>query len=292
MLSVLFSAAIPFHAGATPRKLAFERGSAVFTANLDGTGAKKIATGSWPDISPDGTKVAFNTDDPSGKAPSRHIAVGEIATGKVTVFKDVPSDNCYGPIWSPDGTKLVFQIYAAEDWHVGLVNADGSGFRYVKKAQPKGHSFYPQCWAADGQSIFFQDMDSILQTSLDGKVCKKWDVHKIITNGDMSSSSHVAISPDGKTLLMDIEMNEDTNRKGWDGPPPAIWAYDLAMEKAMRLTPKGFFAWQPHWLSDTEYVFDSQAAKEKEPSIYRVPLTGHKDRKLILKNGRNASVSR
>jgi TolB protein len=292
LLAMLFCAVAPLPAADTSRRIAFERGSAIFTANLDGSGAKKTAAGSWPDISPDGTKVAFNTDEPSRKTPTRHIAIADITTGKVTVFKDVPSDNCYGPIWSPDGTRLVFQIYVAEDWHAGLVNADGSGFRYVKKAEPKGHAFYPQCWAADGQSMFFQDMDAILQIGLDGAVLKKWSIHNLVPNGDMSSSSHIAISPDGKTLLMDIEMNEDTNRKGWDGPPPAIWAFDLMMENAVRLTPKGLFAWQPHWLSDTEYVFDSQAAKEKEPSIYRVPLTSIKDRKLILKNGRDASVSR
>jgi TolB protein len=285
IFALLLCAAVPLFAADAPRRLAFERGSAIFTANLDGTGA-------WPDISPDGTKVAFNTDEPSGKTSSRRIAVADIATGKVTVFKDVPSDNCYGPIWSPDGAKLVFQIYTAEDWHTGLVNADGSGFRYVKKAEPKGHGFYPQCWAADGQSIFFQDMDAILQIGLDGAVLKKWSIHDLVPNGDMSSSSRIAISPDGNTLLMDVEMNEDVNRKGWDGPPPAIWSFDIAAQKAMRLTPQGFFAWQPRWISDTEYVFDSQAAKEKVPSIYRVPLASLKDRKLILKNGLNVSVSR
>lgn len=292
LLSLLLFAAAPLIAADTPRKLAFERGSSIFTANLNGTGAKKLANGAWPDISPDGTRVAFNTDEPSKNMPIRHIAVADIATGKISVFKDMPSANCFGPVWSPDSAKLVFQIYADEDWHAALVNADGTGFRYVKKAEPKGHAFYPQCWAADGKSIFFQDMDSVLQISLDGAVLKKWAIHDLVPDGDMSSSSRIAISPDGNTLLMDIEMNENVSRKGWVGPPPAIWAFDVTMQKAVRLTPQGFFAWQPRWISDTEYVFDSQSAKEKEPSIYRVPLMNLKDRKVILKNGRNATVSR
>jgi hypothetical protein len=43
------------------RHVAFERDQAVWIANLDGTGEKKIADGIFPAISPDGTRVAFNT---------------------------------------------------------------------------------------------------------------------------------------------------------------------------------------------------------------------------------------
>ena len=43
------------------RHIAFERNNAVYIANLDGTDEKKIADGIFPAISPDGTRVAFNT---------------------------------------------------------------------------------------------------------------------------------------------------------------------------------------------------------------------------------------
>jgi hypothetical protein len=34
----------------------------------------------------------------------RHMAVVDIATGKVNVFKDVPSENSYYPSWTADGS--------------------------------------------------------------------------------------------------------------------------------------------------------------------------------------------
>jgi len=46
---------------AAPQMIAFERNQAVWIANLDGTGEKKIADGIFPAISPDGSRVAFNT---------------------------------------------------------------------------------------------------------------------------------------------------------------------------------------------------------------------------------------
>ena len=87
------------------QRIAFERNDAVYIANLDGTGEKKIADGIFPAISPDGTRVAFNTvEKTSDTSYVRHIAVVDVATGKLNVFKDVPSDNSYYPSWTADGT--------------------------------------------------------------------------------------------------------------------------------------------------------------------------------------------
>jgi len=45
------------------RHIAFERDQAVWIANLDGTGEKKIADGIFPAISPDGTRIALLLTD-------------------------------------------------------------------------------------------------------------------------------------------------------------------------------------------------------------------------------------
>src|SRR6476620_1260384 len=87
---------------AAERKIAYERGENIFVANRDGTHAKKIADGALPEVSPDGTRVAFNTegDAKNRPGPERHIAIADIAGGKVTVLPNIPSDNCFGPVWS------------------------------------------------------------------------------------------------------------------------------------------------------------------------------------------------
>ena len=279
-------------AAESPRKLAFERGTAVWVASLDGTDAKKVAAGASPDISPDGTKLAFNTDEPSTKLPVRHIAVADLATGKTTVFKDVPSDNSFGPAWSPDGTQLAFYVYSADDWQLGLSNADGTGFRIVKHTEPKGQTCNGAVWAPDGKSLFCQDMTAILRIGLDGAEQKRWELKTLVADGDMNSSSRLSISPDGKTLLMDIDQAEEHDRKNWDGPQPAIWSFDLTADKAVRLSPKPLFAWEPRWIGDGDLVFISQAASEKEPSIYRAPAAKLEQRKLLVKGARGPSVSR
>jgi TolB protein len=291
---VTLAALLLLHAslGAEQRRVAFEQGSDIWVANLDGTGAKKIARGTQPDISANGARVAFNTDTGDLKTLNRRIAFADVATGKATVFKrGIPSDNCQHAVWSPDGSQILFNLYTENDWHLGLINADGSGFRYVKKAPSKGSSFWSACWAPDGHSIYVQDLDKISQLGLDGAELKTWDLHALFPAAGLTSSFRMAVSPDGSTLLLDVEEDEEVEREDWDGPPPAIWTLDLATGKVTRFTPKGFFGWSGSWLSDEEILFVSQGDKEKQRSLYRMSRQGE-NRKQLLKNADAPSVSR
>jgi TolB protein len=274
------------------RKIAYEHRGNIFVADIDGTHQKKIADGALPEISPDGTRVAFNTseDSKTRPGPERHIAVAEVANEKVTFLKDIPSDNCFGPVWSPDGSKLAFAIMTEKEWHLGLVNADGSGFRFVKNAGLKSEAFGAPEWARDGKSIFCHDLDNIYQVDLDGNILKKWELSQILTDASMNGGDRLSVSPDDKVLLMDVDCGAEHERKNWDGPQPAIEKLDVVSEKAARVTGKNDFVWDPFWLSNDEFLCILQKENENEPSIYRMSLNG-KSMKLLVKHARTPSVS-
>jgi TolB protein len=278
---------------AASQKLVFERGTAIWVSNLDGTNAEKIAKGSGPDISPDGTRVAFHTDESTNKDVTRRIAIVDLATKKVTEFKkEIPSANCQRAIWSPDGSHILFNIWSGSDWHIAMINADGSGFRYVKKATPPRNSFWSACWAPDGKSIYAQDLNHLYRFALDGSEMKKWGLDSLFPKGSMNSGSYATVSPDGKTLLLDVDMTEEeANMPDWDGPPPSVWILDFASAKGTRLTPTGILAWHGCWIDSNEILFTGQSAKEKEPTIYRMKIDG-KDRTAVLKKANNPSASR
>ena len=64
-LSIPFSAIL----NAAERKIAYDRGGKIFVADVNGTHSKKIADGAWPEILPDGTRVAFRTPVATGLWP-------------------------------------------------------------------------------------------------------------------------------------------------------------------------------------------------------------------------------
>ena len=238
----------------------------MWVAAIDGSEAKKdFRTGNRPDLSPDGTKLAFNTVQAEGQPAHRQVAVADLATGNVAIFKDIPSDNCMEPTWSPDGTMLLFCYYVDNERQIAVVNADGTGFKSVQKSEAKHVTYWSEAWSPDGKSFFGQDMENLYQVDLDGKVLKQWKIEMLVPHGGMSGNVRLHSSPDGKTLLMDVEMDEK-ERKGWDGPPASIWTMDLATEKVTRLTPKTLYAWDCHWLDADDILCVSQAARGKRSS--------------------------
>jgi len=291
-LSIFLCIAFSALSHSAQRKIAYEHRDNIFVADVDGTHPKKIATGALPEISPDGTRIAFNTegDAKTRPGPERYIAIADLSTGKVTILKEIPSDNCFGPVWSPDGSKLAFSIMAEKEWHLGLVNSDGSGFRFVKNAELKSEAFGAPEWARDGKSIFCHDLDNVYQIDLDGNVLKKWALSKILSDAGMNGGDRLTVSPDGMALLMDVDCGAEHERKNWDGPQPAIYKFDLAGEKAVRVTGKNDFVWEPFWLSNDEFLCILQKENENEPSIYRMSIDA-KNSKLLVRHARTPSAS-
>jgi len=276
---------------AADQYIAFERNNAVYIADLDGTNEKKVADGTFPAISPDGTRVAFNTvEKTSDTTYVRHMAVVDVATDKVNVFKDVPSNNSYYPSWTIDGKQILFTTRPHEVWDLVIVIADGTNFHVLKPGVQNEVTRYSPIWARDGQSVFCQDMTNIYQLGLDGAIRAQWKIGKIVPKGDMSGDGRIDVSPDGKRLLLSIDMGEESGRKDWDGPLPALWVFDLQSKKATRLTPKKLFGWDGVWIDNNNILFLSKAAGEKDDSIYRMSVDG-KNLKRLIKNGRFPSVS-
>jgi len=89
---------------------------------------------------------------------------------------------------------------------------------------------------------------------------------------------------------MDVDCGSEHERKNWDGPQPAIYKFDLTSEKAVRVTGKDDFVWEPFWLSTNEFLCIIQKENENRPSIYRMSLDG-KNPKLLVKHARTPSAS-
>jgi TolB protein len=267
------------------RRLCFTRGDSAWIANVDGTASRALVTGVDAVISSDGSRVAYTV---LGKGSDRHIAIIDIATGTKTVFQNLPSDNAYGPVWSPDGKQLVIRVFFKNHWRLGLIQQDGTEFQFIGGLSPTNTDYYSAVWAYDGKSLYCQDLTNIYQIDLAGNVLTRWKISDVIPNCDLDSGSQIGPAADGQRILIDASLNKDGPIKDWEGPPTAIFLIDIASAKSKRLTPPIPYAWAPCWISDREYLFTG-AADARHRAIYKATITGGAPQ-VLIKNAEHASV--
>ena len=98
----------------------------IFVMDEDGSNKQNITinpgSDNSPDWSPDGKKVAFNSDRDTGFP---EIYVMNSNGGAPTRITFVSGSNST-PAWSPDGKKIAFQSRRDGDFEIYVMNADGS----------------------------------------------------------------------------------------------------------------------------------------------------------------------
>lgn len=116
---------------------------AIYVANADGSGVRRLTVGWRPAWAPGRDQLAFERDGViyiiGGDGRERRVASGRC------------------PGWSPDGNKLVF----VDNDGIKVINADGSGMNHVLNPSvwnTEGVDYYgidSTSWSPDGRTIAF-----------------------------------------------------------------------------------------------------------------------------------------
>ena len=109
------------------RQIAFDLYGDIDVMTPAGADIHKVATGSGPSFSPDGSQLAY-AGPPFGSSQGIHIlTLASGADARLTSGYDG------APAWSPDGTTIVFAHAddPARNWVLQTIGADGRGLRTI-----------------------------------------------------------------------------------------------------------------------------------------------------------------
>ncbi len=244
---------------------------------------RQLSKGNDPCISPDGTKVAFTESDEAG---DRRIAIHDIAKGNSSLIEGIPGKNEFMPTWSPDGKSIFFNHFGESDWLFASVDAAGGNFKIINK-----DSKQKVCAAGaipNGEGWLCQDMESFYLLKPNGEVKA---LPKSNISLSLSMPSWISVSPDGKTALFEMAVEEEADPD--DGyMPNAVFQIDIASGKIKRITPKGVEASHPSWLPNgSEFLFGGFDKKTSEPTIYRMSLEKGASPTLVITNASSPTVA-
>jgi Tol biopolymer transport system component/tRNA A-37 threonylcarbamoyl transferase component Bud32 len=108
----------------------------------------------WPRLSPDGKRLAENVQDP--QSGNIDVWLIDLARGVRTRFTFDPAVDS-SPIWSPDGTRIVF--YSTRRGHADLYIKDASGAGSEELVFESDALKSPTDWSRDDRYIAFTSLD-------------------------------------------------------------------------------------------------------------------------------------
>jgi Tol biopolymer transport system component len=130
-------------------------GGHIWSVDANGKNLRRLTGGTgseiWPDMSPDGRKLAYahcvgnacslTVADANGRHAKQLTSGGSVFDGE--------------PDWSPDGSRLAFTSSRTGQDEIWIAKADGTGATKLTDVTPGGWDANHSAWSPDGKRLLF-----------------------------------------------------------------------------------------------------------------------------------------
>lgn len=192
-------------------KIAFVKGngetSDIFVMNYDGSNKTKLTNGGYnvaPSFSPDGKRIAYVRDE-----DGFHIFIMDdngMNKTRLNLGTDAHQiSGEYYPVWSPDGSKIIFcgtsSTSGGDDYYAAETNIFLPGFK--KLTTLNVFLYRPRAAVApDGMSLVIEHDSDLYSVPMDGS-----GTLTNLTNTADDNEEFPAFSPNGTKLIFSINNN-------------------------------------------------------------------------------------
>ena len=192
-----------------------------------------------PRVSPDGTRIAFETRDPSGPDGARlWVADFSNLDGRRPLSNTGESAN-WAPMWTPDGERLVYLESGTRHDKVVWRRADGAG-----NAEHLVDARSAEGWLNNGSHMRFLTLTGEGRDYGISALAMKTRSADVLIDLPGSAQHSSAVSPDGRWMA--YASNETGRYEVWLSPmPPSGTRYQLTRDGGSH----------PLWLPDGRSLY-------------------------------------
>jgi Tol biopolymer transport system component len=212
----------------------------------------------WPDVSPDGSRLAFVAVEGNAERTPLGIYTSNIDGSDTTRITTGDGNH---PRWSADGSRLAYTCNNGTD--ICVNNADG-GAEVNITAGFTSVDIYPD-WTPDGRIVFMSNRDregelvsDIYIMNADGG-----DATRLTSGTDYSA--YPSVSPDGSTIAYESIRVEEVGSE--------IYLMDVTGERIRRLTHDEVWNQNPVWSPDGRALLYAAPDDLGNVDLYTIPVS-------------------
>jgi TolB protein len=185
-----------------------------------------------PEISPDGTQIVFTLIDKDKR--NAVWVMGRTGSNPHQLYGP-PEADAWDPIWSPDGSQIMFAARVNEAVQLFIMNLDGTGLQQVTDMPNlRGRND----WSINNEIVTYSGTPwtrELYLMHVDGS-----DLRQITPTG--GNSQGPSFSPDGQWVTFTAYFDRPRDVNGCE-----IYIMRLDGTQLTRLTNNDYCDWQPRW---------------------------------------------
>lgn len=217
-----------------------------------------------PEISPDGSRVAFQRVDP--EAGNADIWIADLVRGlKTRLTFDQAIDSL--PVWSPDGGRIAFASDRAGPSDIYIKEIGGGDPE--RRIGTSRFVMFPTGWSPDGRTILFQHHKGRIN-SLDALQVGSTGAAAAVLAEDGANDASAQFSPDGRWIAYASGHGDRVPLLGPADAPQIVVEDYPGRRGTWQLTSTN--GWEPRWRGDGRELFYLQISPGGEAAMMAVPV--------------------